>query len=158
MLAVCVHALISVGLFATWIVDLSTHSPEGVNSHALHLQCSNSLVDHPVYVAIPSGTCESAGHTPLGTKSECIAALDLGYQQSWGPHGGYSDVVDGCSVRFGDNLFLNQPGICHAGSTTPGWIPDLNGVADCQCSAYQPCLCQASGGCATPQQGRSGCR
>ena len=101
------------------------------------------------YVAVTSGTCQSAGHSLLTTDVDCIAAaLALGYKQDWGPHGGWADVVDGCSVRFGSNLFLNPQGTCVVGSTAPTWIPGLNGKADCQCSTYQPCLCSASGNAA----------
>ena len=97
------------------------------------------------YVVVTSGTCQSAGYKPLKTATECrAAALALGYKDDWGPHGGYDDVVDGCSVRFGTDLFQNPVGQCQIGANTPSWIPLLNGKTDCQCSVYQPCLCEGS--------------
>jgi len=102
-----------------------------------------ALGDCPGYVVVTSGTCQSAGYKPLKTATECrAAALALGYKDDWGPHGGYDDVVDGCSVRFGTDLFQNPVGQCRIGANTPSWIPLLNGKTDCQCSVYQPCLCE----------------
>ena len=99
------------------------------------------------WVAVTSGTCRGAGHAPLTTAAECrAAALALGYRDEWGPYGGYDDVVDGCSVRFRTDLFLNPNGTCRAGAATPEWIPGLRGVADCRCSEYQPCLCRGDAG------------
>ena len=99
------------------------------------------------YVSVTSGTCQRHGHQPLKTKEECReAALALGFKDDWGPHGGYADVVDGCSVRFTTDLFLNPAGTCKVGATTPRWIPLLNGKTECECSTYQPCLCQGEAG------------
>merc|ERR1712217_434768 len=41
----------------------------------------------------------------MGDADECKnAASAAGYTVVWGPQGGYSDVVHGCSVRFGKKM------------------------------------------------------
>ena len=94
------------------------------------------------YVKVASGTCESNQHLPIESKPECTAALQEvdHLTVTWGPNGGFHDVVDGCSVRDKTQLFCNDKKTCVKGSSTPDWVPGANGKATCACSAWQPCL------------------
>jgi hypothetical protein len=94
---------------------------------------------------VTSGTCESHGYNKITDAEECnFASASAMNAITWGPHGGYSDVADGCTVRSGQSLFLNPTGTCVVGSVAPFWIPGLNGVANCECSVHQPCLCRTN--------------
>jgi hypothetical protein len=94
---------------------------------------------------VTSGTCESHGYNKITDAEECnFASASAMNAITWGPHGGYSDVADGCTARSGQSLFLNPTGTCVVGSVAPFWIPGLNGVANCECSVHQPCLCRTN--------------
>ena len=94
---------------------------------------------------VTSGTCESHGYAKITDAEECkSASASAKYAITWGPHGGYADVADGCTVRSGNQLFLNPTGTCVVGSGTPSWVPGLNGVANCECSVFQPCVCRTN--------------
>ena len=67
-----------------------------------------------------------------------------GFKITWGPNGGYEDVVDGCSIRGKENAFLIPPKGCIKGHTTPEWVPGANGKATCTCTDWQPCMCRAA--------------
>eukprot|EP00798_Chlamydomonas_sp_ICE-L_P010547 gene10547-12198_t len=78
------------------------------------------------YSVIKSGECEDSWLSSIYDDDECRKALEAtGYSIAWGPYGGYDDVVDGCSIRFGDNAFRNDKGKCSVGAATPDWIPGL---------------------------------
>ena len=101
------------------------------------------------FVEITTGTCESMGHAVIEDGAECKQAAELfAFAITWGPNGGYSDVVDGCSVRGKDSLFIILPKGCIKGSPTPEWVPGANSKATCECTVWQSCFCrknQASG-------------
>lgn len=97
------------------------------------------------FVEVSSGTCESAGHVTIEDGPECKQAAELwGYQITWGPNGGFKDVVDGCSIRGKTDAFLIKPAGCIKGAPTPEWVPGANGKATCTCTEWQPCMCRAS--------------
>jgi len=87
---------------------------------------------------VSEGTCESNGMLPIYDRDACIeAANSLEYQIEWGPHGGYEDVVDGCSIRFDSHLFLNsQEGTCDPDVRVDHWT-----YTGCQCTDWMPCFC-----------------
>ena len=85
-------------------LEVSPASPAGARHHPEHID--NNTVHRRLQVARPksyfvevsSGTCEMAGHTPIEDGPECKQAAELwGVKITWGPNGGYHDVVDGCS-------------------------------------------------------------
>ena len=58
----------------------------------------------PAYFEVKSDSCETFGYKSIFTTDECSeAAAELGRTVTWGPYGGYKDVVDGCSARFSIN-------------------------------------------------------
>merc|ERR1711939_125123 len=60
---------------------------------------------------VTSGTCETAGLEAINDKAGCHAAAKaLKYKITWGPGCCYADVVDGCSIRGGSQMFLNRNG------------------------------------------------
>ena len=83
------------------------------------------------YKVVTSGTCESNGFKRIMDKDMCKdAAADAGFAVNWGPHGGYDDLVDGCSYRSNKSLFLNNKvGTCTSNK--------------CDCSR-EKCLCEAT--------------
>jgi len=98
------------------------------------------------YVKINSGTCTSSGHLPIGDSETCAAAASaLGFSITWGPHGGYPDVIEGCSVRGGSMLFIQPVGF----DCTQMHIP-----FSCSCGQMQTCLCKLTAA-ATPAPGPS---
>ena len=85
-----------------------------------------------MYRLVTYGTCTDSGFQNIYDSGKCVAAAErLRKNISWGPHGGYSDVVDGCSVRDNTQLFLNPPGKCTSNL--------------CECTASQPCCCEYTG-------------
>lgn len=103
----------------------------------------------PAYYRQESGTCAGVGLANIYDRDECeaIAAAGLG-NVAWTAGGSqFADVVDGCSARTiegGWHVFTNAAGKCERGSSAPSWIPELNGHADCLCSAFQPCICRGA--------------
>ncbi len=93
------------------------------------------------YVEVTSNNCKAHGYETLTLADECqIAAKSLGRKVTWGPHGGYMDVVTGCSARFSiDNthLFFNPVGICDPNHAVGQWTH-----TSCQCTNWMPCLCR----------------
>jgi hypothetical protein len=93
------------------------------------------------YIEVTSDNCESFDYETLTSSDECkSAAISLGRTVTWGPHGGYTDVVTGCSARFSThntNLFFNQPDICDPSSNMKGWT-----YTECKCTDWMPCLCR----------------
>ena len=97
------------------------------------------------FVEVTSGTCESNGHVAIEDGPECKQAAELwGFKITWGPNGGFHDVVDGCSIRGKEQAFIIVPKGCVKGSTTPDWVPGANGKATCTCTDWQPCICRAA--------------
>jgi hypothetical protein len=90
------------------------------------------------FVKVDQGTCQSNGLDPIYDKNGCsAAALALGYRITWGPHGGYPDVVSGCSVRKGMLFLEGDDGSCKEG----------NIKGSCSCSRYpNTCLCKSRAG------------
>ena len=67
------------------------------------------------YRLVTDGICADSGFQNIYDSVKCkAAAVSLGKSIVWGPHGGYPDVVNGCSVRDNPNfqLFLNPPDTC----------------------------------------------
>jgi hypothetical protein len=93
------------------------------------------------YVEVKSESCETFGYATITDKQDCIdAAIFVGRTITWGPHGGYNDVVTGCSARFSitnTNLFFQQPGICDPTANIDGWS-----YTGCKCADWMPCLCR----------------
>lgn len=95
------------------------------------------------FAKVVQGTCQSNGLDPIYDKSGCSAAAkSLGIKVTWGPHGGYPDVVSGCSIRgsgtVNSMLFLERDdGSCKEGN--------LKG--SCSCARYpNTCLCKSRAG------------
>jgi hypothetical protein len=94
------------------------------------------------YARVVEGTCESNHFEIIITKEQCKeAASAFSLKLTWGPSGGYTDVVDGCSIRGSDSAFQIDAGGCVKGSSTPDWVPGAHGKATCACTEWQPCLC-----------------
>jgi hypothetical protein len=92
---------------------------------------------------VTQGTCEDIGLQRIYDQQECIdATVAQGYTITWGPYGGYADVVDGCSLRWGSQLFLQSLGVCVVGSSTPTWAI-ASGEATCECGEANQCLCKS---------------
>ena len=94
------------------------------------------------YVEVFSGEdCETSGYESIYSVVECeIAAAAIGRTVTWGPHGGYLDVVDGCSARFSysdTNLFFNTYGVCDPNAAVDHWT-----YTGCKCADWMPCLCR----------------
>jgi len=87
------------------------------------------------FATVTSGTCDSNGFLPIYDSLTCSSAAQaLGFSISWGPHGGYPDVVGGCSVRRSFMLFIQPKGKpCNEGS--------ISGSCSCAQSPNK-CLCQ----------------
>ena len=104
---------------------------------------STSPTVTPAYVEVFSDRCETFGYESIYTKQECIdAATSIGRTIVWGPHGGYQDVVDGCSARSSysqTQLFLNPKGVCDPSVGIGGWT-----YTGCKCASWMPCLCRNS--------------
>jgi len=118
-----------------------TCSDAGVGHYSRLCPCvqgPESPVPPPLeYFEMATGSCSSAGGETITEKSECSAAAkELGFGITWGPNGGYPDVVNGCSVRGGNMLFLNSITDCKEG-TIPG---------SCSCGSMNTCLCKREGG------------
>ena len=92
------------------------------------------------YREVTSGTCESNNFSPIYDDEKCSeAAKYFDYKFTWGPHGGFEDVVDGCSIRFDLFLFSNkQAGICDPAVKAKD-LPHT----ECECTEWMPCLCEA---------------
>lgn len=103
------------------------------------------------FVEVISGTCETHGYKTLTSRDDCSkAAAKLGRTVTWGPHGGYKDVVTGCSARFSKSsthLFYNNPGVCDAGASIGQWT-----FTGCKCADWMPCLCEAPAGSCKPKE------
>ena len=101
--------------------------------------CSSASISKAKVVT--TGTCESNGYTRIIDGDMCEAAAKAArFTFTWGPHGGYSDVVDGCSMRGLSDLFLNPPGTCSTSVLAQGR------THNCDCSnQYNKCLCDAQG-------------
>eukprot|EP00594_Rhizosolenia_setigera_P017194 CAMPEP_0178962512 /NCGR_PEP_ID=MMETSP0789-20121207/14409_1 /TAXON_ID=3005 /ORGANISM="Rhizosolenia setigera, Strain CCMP 1694" /LENGTH=345 /DNA_ID=CAMNT_0020646677 /DNA_START=60 /DNA_END=1097 /DNA_ORIENTATION=+ len=101
-------------------------------------QIQELLLYSTSYKQVSEGTCESNEMLSIYDRDACIeAANSLEYQIEWGPHGGYEDVVDGCSIRFGAHLFLNsQEGTCNTDVNVGLWT-----YTGCQCTEGMPCFC-----------------
>lgn len=83
---------------------------------------NNIRIANGDYIRVSSGSCEDSGYERIYDQSTCIeAAASFGYTITWGPHGGYSEVVNGCSVRYSSQLFLNPPDKCDPTFNTDHW-------------------------------------
>ena len=102
--------------------------------------CSSASISEVKVVT--TGTCESNGYTRIVDEDMCkAAATAAGFGVTWGPHGGYADVVDGCTMRRSSQLFLNPPGTC-----SKNVISSWASKNDCDCSkSANKCLCDARG-------------
>jgi len=109
----------------------------GPNVCAYCLPASLPLTSEDQYKLVTSGTCADYGYKTIYDSSKCkAAASSLGKIITWGPYGGYEDVVDGCSLR-GDGLFLNPVDICNSTFLIGFWT-----YTGCQCVDKQPCFCE----------------
>lgn len=94
------------------------------------------------FVEVASYSCEAHGFSTITNEDDCIeAATSLGRTITWGPHGGYEDVVDGCSARFSKSnthLFFNSDGVCDPTHAVDHWT-----YTECSCTEDHPCLCSA---------------
>eukprot|EP00316_Scyphosphaera_apsteinii_P016217 CAMPEP_0119343292 /NCGR_PEP_ID=MMETSP1333-20130426/106367_1 /TAXON_ID=418940 /ORGANISM="Scyphosphaera apsteinii, Strain RCC1455" /LENGTH=385 /DNA_ID=CAMNT_0007355673 /DNA_START=249 /DNA_END=1407 /DNA_ORIENTATION=- len=89
------------------------------------------------YSFVTSGSCESKNLATITSKEMCSeGAAYLGLKISWGPHGGYDDVVDGCSVRFKMHLFLNPQGTCEDKGDHGWWT-----YTGCKGTSWMPLIC-----------------
>merc|ERR1712183_982882 len=105
------------------------------------------------YVEVYEDECETAGYVTLTSADECLEAAEyLGKTITWGPHGGYTDVVTGCSIRFNSDLFFNNPGVCDPDAGIDGWT-----YTGCKCANWMPCICgQTSSPIGSPVQPPTG--
>jgi hypothetical protein len=128
------------------VLDLSTNSL-AVEDH----DNDSRLLVSEKFIEVTSGTCESHGHKTLTSRDDCSkAAAQLGRTVTWGPHGGYQDVVTGCSARFSTSsthLFFNNPDVCDPGASVGHWT-----YTGCECTSWMPCLCEASAGSCMPKE------
>lgn len=93
----------------------------------------------PRYEVLTHSTCEAVGLATIFDAATCeIAAAAAGKTITKGIHyGGYDSTNDGCSVRFGQHLFINGPaGKCRKGKDKGKWW-----YTNCECTAKQPCIC-----------------
>jgi hypothetical protein len=91
----------------------------------------------PAYIEVDSESCEFHGFKTVTDTEECTtAASKLGKTITWGPYGGYSNVVTGCSIRWDIHLFFNPEGICD-----PSAYPNHWASTGCKCARKEPCLC-----------------
>lgn len=91
------------------------------------------------HVAISMGTCQGHAMQLIADADMCRnAARQLGFDINvdHSVDSPLSEVVDGCSVRHGTELFYNERGACAAKSGSNS--PNFRG---CQCSKLNPCLC-----------------
>lgn len=106
-----------------------------------NLVCENNTCKTP-YRKVSSGTCASNGYSAIFDKVECKqVAKKFGFKITWGPHGGYPDVVNGCSVRSDYQLFLNPKDKCNPNSHVTHWT-----YTSCKCTDWMPCLCKNKSG------------
>ena len=120
----------------------TVQAPLHYTGHSRRLQVARPK---SYFVEVTAGTCESNGHAVIEDGPECKQAAELwGFKITWGPNGGFHDVVDGCSIRFKEQAFIIKPEECLKGSTTPDWVPGANGKATCTCTDWQPCICRAA--------------
>ena len=94
------------------------------------------------YTEVTSESCEAHGYETVASSNECEeAAAQQGRIVTWGPHGGYIDVVTGCSariIRSNTHLFFNNPGVCNPNDNKDRWTH-----TSCKCTTWMPCLCKA---------------
>jgi len=91
------------------------------------------------YVVVYSDNCSDHGYSDISDADKCsTAASSLGYDISWGPNGGYRDVVGGCSIRFDTDLFFNAQGVCDPSESVDWWS-----YTECKCADWMPCFCIA---------------
>ena len=92
-----------------------------------------------------SDDCETFGYETIYSSGECAnAAAAVGRTVTWGPHGGYEDVVDGCSARFSysnTHLFFNSEGVCDPNAAIGHWT-----YTGCKCADWMPCICRVPSG------------
>jgi len=89
------------------------------------------------YKIVESGNCVDHGYQPIYDNDKCVeAASSLGKTITWGPHGGYREVIDGCSLRR-SQLFLNPESKCEPDFNRGNWAH-----TGCLCMEKQPCLCE----------------
>jgi len=123
-----------------------------------HLQEERSLEQQqvafvPLKIAaikeVSTKTCEYHGLVTIEDKEECRqAAVSMGRTISWGPHGGYKDVVDGCSARSSvssSHMFVNKMGTCDPNESIDGWT-----YTGCMCTDWMPCLCKVANNSTCP--------
>lgn len=122
---------------------LPTSSPSVEPPSPTESPTTASPTVEPQYVEVFSERCETFGYESIYTKQECIdAATSLRRTIIWGPHGGYQDVVDGCSARgtySQTQLFLNPKGVCDPSVGIGTWT-----YTGCKCASWMPCLCRNS--------------
>jgi len=90
------------------------------------------------YAEVSTGRCADHGFEDILDKSKCLEAAEmLGHNVVWGPHGGYMDVIDGCSTRGPTSqtqLFFNFQGVCDPSIASSFY-------RGCNCHPQQPCFC-----------------
>eukprot|EP00527_Entomoneis_sp_CCMP2396_P002231 CAMPEP_0198147234 /NCGR_PEP_ID=MMETSP1443-20131203/34011_1 /TAXON_ID=186043 /ORGANISM="Entomoneis sp., Strain CCMP2396" /LENGTH=821 /DNA_ID=CAMNT_0043811463 /DNA_START=137 /DNA_END=2602 /DNA_ORIENTATION=- len=94
------------------------------------------------YTEVTSESCEFHGLKTIADVEECkSAASNLDKTVTWGPFGGYDNVVTGCSYRRGrgggTSLFSNI--LCD-----PSVGPEHWSFTGCKCAEKQPCLCSTA--------------
>jgi len=90
----------------------------------------------PPPIVVTSGTCESHGMLKVATESDCRdAAFSLGLTVNHDySHSRYPDIPAGCSFRWGDQLFFQEPHHSCVEGTIHG---------SCHCAeAPNQCLCR----------------
>jgi hypothetical protein len=97
--------------------------------------------DQGVITKVTTGTCAENNQVPVYDAQKCTdAAAATGHGITWGPNGGYKNVVDGCSVRSGTMLFLEKAAQCDTAAYP--WEGSL--ASACKCTPWQPCLCTSA--------------
>eukprot|EP00955_Chlamydomonas_euryale_P098881 365179-Chlamydomonas_euryale.AAC.4 len=113
--------------------------------HALYVQGKEGHASSgpEKFRAITSGTCASAGYHNIyggGACREAAEALGHAIAEDFSWLTDVPAIVDGCSVRQGNQLFLNSAAACVEGSVND-WASTGNSTTSCRCSSEQPCLC-----------------
>jgi hypothetical protein len=128
------HTLLSMLLISVFRSVVSRFLSFSIRSDVCGVSISNAKL-------VTTGTCASNGYTRITDGDMCKAAAKAaGFTVTWGPHGGWGEVVDGCTMRSSSDLFLNPPGTCSKSALLWG-KPQY-----CDCSnSYNKCLCDARG-------------
>ncbi|CAE8644000.1 unnamed protein product [Polarella glacialis] len=136
-------ATLTISLTRSTITETVTSTSTITMTSSAATTTTTTVTTGTVFVTLTRSTCADEGFWPILDASACLsAATSLGFNISWGPHGGYPDIVDGCSVRWESQLFHNIAGDCDP-------LDDRAFARGCRCSLLNSCICRAQEGFST---------